>query len=190
MSFSWSHVPLFCNPMYYCPPGSSVHGISQARILERVAISSSRGSSQLRDWTHVFCVSCISMQILYHWATREDVEFLSEYLLSTVCYMYNECMCIVDPNRKCISYVDHKLNSMKNVERISWLVLNNSYFSVQWKCMANWWDFKKLWQKFSLLVPLVYLDFNFFLLHFNGWLLSLSHPSLWLLLPFFLSLFL
>ena len=36
-----------------CPPGSSVHGISQARILEWAAMSSSRGSSQLRDQTHV-----------------------------------------------------------------------------------------------------------------------------------------
>ena len=41
-------------------PGSPVHGISQARILERVAIFFSRGSSQLRDETHVFCVSCIA----------------------------------------------------------------------------------------------------------------------------------
>ena len=38
-----------CNTRYYSPPGSSVRGISQARILERVAISSSRGSSWPRD---------------------------------------------------------------------------------------------------------------------------------------------
>jgi len=50
------------------PLGSSVHGICQARILEWVANSFSRGSSQPRDWTHV---SCIGRQILYHWATRE-----------------------------------------------------------------------------------------------------------------------
>ena len=37
------------------PPGSSVHGISQARQLGVVAISSSRGPSRLRDWTHVSC---------------------------------------------------------------------------------------------------------------------------------------
>ena len=41
-----SHVQLFCNPMDCNPPDSSVHGISQARILEWVAISFSRGSSQ------------------------------------------------------------------------------------------------------------------------------------------------
>ena len=41
---------------------------SQARILECVAISFSRGSSWHRDWTHI---SCTGRQILYHWATRE-----------------------------------------------------------------------------------------------------------------------
>ena len=45
-----------CNPMDCSLPGSSVHGIFQARILEWVGISSSRGSSQLRDWTHVSCI--------------------------------------------------------------------------------------------------------------------------------------
>ena len=42
-----------CSPMDHSPPGSSVHGISQARILEQVAMPSSRGSSWLRDWTRV-----------------------------------------------------------------------------------------------------------------------------------------
>ena len=49
--------------------GSSVHGVFQARILEWVAISLSRGSSRPRDQT---CVSCIGRQILYQWAARED----------------------------------------------------------------------------------------------------------------------
>ena len=42
-----------CNPMDYSPPGSSVHGIFQARNTEWVAMSFSRGSSQLRDRTQV-----------------------------------------------------------------------------------------------------------------------------------------
>ena len=45
-----------CNLMDCSPPGSSVHWISQARILEWVTVPFSRGSSQPRDWT---CVSCI-----------------------------------------------------------------------------------------------------------------------------------
>ena len=43
-----------CNPMDCSPPGSSVHGIAQARILEWIAISSSRGSSQPRHWNYEF----------------------------------------------------------------------------------------------------------------------------------------
>ena len=54
---------LFCNFMDYSAPGSSVHGISQARILEGVAISFSRGTSWPRDRTPI---SCIGRQILYH----------------------------------------------------------------------------------------------------------------------------
>ena len=46
-----------CDPMDCRSPGSSVHGILQARILEWVAISFSRGSSQPRDRTQVFCIA-------------------------------------------------------------------------------------------------------------------------------------
>ena len=53
-------------PMDCSPPGSSVHGVPQARILEWVAISSSRESSWPRDWTPISYVSCIGRQILYH----------------------------------------------------------------------------------------------------------------------------
>ena len=52
-----------CEPMDCSSSASSVHGILQARILEYVAIFSSRGSSQPRDQTHV---SCIGRQVLYH----------------------------------------------------------------------------------------------------------------------------
>ena len=52
-----------------CSPwGSSIHGIFQARVLEWVAISFSRGSSQPRDWTQV---SCIVGKCFTIWATRE-----------------------------------------------------------------------------------------------------------------------
>ena len=44
---------ILCDPMDCNPAGSSVHEILQARILEWVAISFSRGSSQPRDWTQV-----------------------------------------------------------------------------------------------------------------------------------------
>ena len=53
------------------PPGSSVHGIFQARILEWLVISSLRGSCQPRDQTHI---SSTGWWLLYHWATREAHE--------------------------------------------------------------------------------------------------------------------
>ena len=55
-----------CNPMDCSPPGSSVHGIFQARILEWVAISLSKGSSRPKDQTHGSYVSYIGKRILYH----------------------------------------------------------------------------------------------------------------------------
>ena len=55
-----------CGPMDCSLPGSSVHGNLQARVLEWVAMPSSRGSSWPRDWTHVCYISYIGRWILYH----------------------------------------------------------------------------------------------------------------------------
>ena len=63
--------PTLCDPMDCSSPGSFVHGILQARILEWVAISFSRGSSPPRDRTHVSCIPRTAKQILYHCATWE-----------------------------------------------------------------------------------------------------------------------
>ena len=55
-----------CNPVDCSLSGSSVCGILQARILEWLAIPSSKGSSQPKDLTLISCVSCIGRRILYH----------------------------------------------------------------------------------------------------------------------------
>ena len=57
-----------CDPMDCSPPGSSIHGILQARTLEWVAIPYSRGSSRPKDGT---LVSCIAWRIFTMWTTRE-----------------------------------------------------------------------------------------------------------------------
>ena len=59
-------------PWAVAPLGSTVHGISQGRILEWVAISFSTGSSQPRNRTHV---PCIGRWILYHWATGKPILY-------------------------------------------------------------------------------------------------------------------
>ena len=63
--------------MDYSSPGSSVHGILQARIQEQVAISFSRGSSRPRNWTWV---THITGRFFYHWAAREAKMFINHYL--------------------------------------------------------------------------------------------------------------
>ena len=66
-SYSVVSNPLWSHGLYRVP-GSSVHGILQARILESVALSFSRGSSQNKDWTQV---SHIAGKLFTIWATRE-----------------------------------------------------------------------------------------------------------------------
>ena len=58
--------PTLCDPLDYNLPGSSAHWILQARMLEWVAMPSSRGSSWPRDWTWVFYASWIGRCVLYH----------------------------------------------------------------------------------------------------------------------------
>ena len=57
---------ILCDPVDCSPPSFSFHGILQQRILEWVALPSSRGSSRPRDRTHISWVSCIGRCILYH----------------------------------------------------------------------------------------------------------------------------
>ena len=77
------HLGSLCDPMDSSSPGSAIHGIFQARILEWAAISFSRGSSQPRDRT---CVSCIADRHFTVWATRETANIFVENLLFWTLY--------------------------------------------------------------------------------------------------------
>ena len=78
--------PTLCNPLVYSLPDSSVHGISQARILEWVAISSSRGSFWPRDWSQVFCTAGRFFTI---WVTRKAHHLCRDPQLGRVpCLVY------------------------------------------------------------------------------------------------------
>ena len=69
--------PTLCDPVDCSLPGSSVHGILQARILEWVAISFSGGSSRPRDRSRV---SCIAGRRFILWATREEMDYTMDYI--------------------------------------------------------------------------------------------------------------
>ena len=94
----WSHTCMcakllqscltLCDVMDLSPPGSSVHGNLQARILEWSAMPSSRGPSWPRDWTHFSYISCIGRRFFTTSATWEaprshaDQCFSSEFFFS------------------------------------------------------------------------------------------------------------
>ena len=66
-----------CDPMDCSLPGSSVHGILQARILEWVAMPSSSKSSQPKDQTCISCTSCITCRFFTHWVSWEALVNIS-----------------------------------------------------------------------------------------------------------------
>ena len=84
-------------------PGSSVHGISQARILEWVAISFSRGSSRPRDQTSI---SCIGRWIIYHCTTWEAPSkgwfpfmVITKHWPYSLCFSLICCICLDSTHR-------------------------------------------------------------------------------------------
>ena len=92
-----------CNPMDCRLPDSSVHGIFQARVLEWVAISFSRGSSRPRDWTWV---SCIAGRCFTIWATGEATS------PGVTLYVWSHAHWTLEPTGPCSSAsgLDHSLS--------------------------------------------------------------------------------
>ena len=97
--------------MDYSLPGSSIHGIFRARILEWVAISFSRRSSRPRDWTPV---SCIVGRRFTIWATRLTVKRLTllfsgnhkalfDLTIRLQVYVTAMANCVVMPSSECIN---------------------------------------------------------------------------------------
>ena len=78
------------NLIHYNLPGSSIHGISQARILEWVAISSSMVSSWPRDWTHVSCVSCITIRFFTTEPLRKP-PYINIYIYRNIYMQIHVC---------------------------------------------------------------------------------------------------
>ena len=134
-----------CDPMDSSPPGSSDHGISQARILEWVAISFSRGSSHPRDQTWV---SFIGRQMLYH------LRYQGSRVCVCVCMSVCMCVCVyriifqnhlkvycrhtcplilkfVFPKSKCILLHNHNMIIRFRKESIDLTLLSTLQFEFQ-----------------------------------------------------------
>ena len=98
----------------YGLPCSSVHGILQAKVLEWVAISFSRGSSEPRDQTRV---SCIAHRFFTIWAIREAIKILK--ILKN------------NSTKKCVSI--HKYLSNR------WKLYNFFFFFLMGFAVTQWW---------------------------------------------------
>ena len=94
---------ILCNPIDWSPPGSSVQGILQARILEWAATSSSGGPSQSSDGTCFSYILCISRWAVYHQRhlgspflifqeTNTTVLWTSRYSFDSSIHMFTLCI--------------------------------------------------------------------------------------------------
>ena len=79
-----------CDPMKCGWPGSSLHGIVQARTLEWIAVTISRGSSWPESQNNISYFSCIGSQVLY--TTSSDMVI--SYYIMKILKTYNECFCL------------------------------------------------------------------------------------------------
>ena len=162
-----------CDPVDYNPPGSSIHGILQARLLEWVAMPFSRGSSQPRDWT---LVSCIAGRFFTIWATREvlrekgaeglgNPEFLFLLVLLLISKPELECWWKVNMSRSGLSWVSlvqhfhcYGKNDIHNscgiqIVQFLWFHMWVKCFYI---CILNWYHTTQRW-KFML----IFKNFNF-----------------------------
>ena len=125
-------------PMDCSPPGSSVHGISQARLLDCFAISYSRGSSGTRHGTHVSCVSCIGRWILYHCTTWEALNGL-------ICYQLYS-------GRALLPWALWKSKRSRNEHIVKlYLVLGVRKTNIYWYLNSYWW--RRRWHPTPIFLP-------------------------------------
>ena len=114
------------DPMDCSSPGSSVHGISQARALEWISIFFSRGSSLPRNWTQV---SRIAGRFSTSWATRDPKEFLKWLYKSTLTWTVCENQTVLYPHHHlilCPLYFNHFS------DYFNFHILNHSW---SWACV-------------------------------------------------------
>ena len=145
--------PTLCNPVDCRPPGSSVHGASQVRILEWVAISFSRASSWPRDQTQI---SCIAGRLFTTWANQGS-PIISTLMLLLIWQQVLACSPEVgDPWTR---------RSVELLTRVPWFFpvwsphviwtfysMVTGFWGSIWKCKGRSWQFLQDWpRKFYIL---------------------------------------
>ena len=124
--------PTLCNPMDHSLPGPSVFGISQAGILEWIAISFSMGSYWSRDRTHV---SCTGWQILHHWATREALPAVGGGIENPTSHSETRKVGVRENHLQTTDRKDYK-------PRILYPAKTLFSFSSEWRILENRWGWK------------------------------------------------
>ena len=129
------------DPMDCSPPGSSVLGIFQARILESVAISFSMGSSWSSGRTHVSCMSSTGRQILYDCATWKPLECPKLHINRKL--LRSNIKCPREPWLYLFHVVHHCRNFSLWWTNSLFLFWTSSYSSKGWvlflACLCMWW---------------------------------------------------
>ena len=90
---SLTHIPLFCDSKDCCPPESSVHGVSHARVLEWVAISFSRGSSGPRIEPTSPALAADSLPLSHQRSPYNMAGIFRPHLVSQQPWLSNTCLC-------------------------------------------------------------------------------------------------
>ena len=138
------------------PPDSSVHGISQARKLEWVAISSFKGSSRPRDRICISCISCIGRQSLAlshlgsHPLLLPDITMIQNFCFSFSCFLKNTYICL--PKHILLSlagfltssYINHVIYTYASVICISYSKLSSEIepcLLIMWFIHFHWCEF-------------------------------------------------
>ena len=138
MLVAWSCLTL-CDPMNHSLPGSYVHGILQARILEWVANPFSRRASWPGDWTQV---SCIAGRFFTIWATREAPIIIKEGLITADCDCSHEIKRRLLLGRKVMTNLDRILKSRDITLSRKVRLVKAMVFPVV-MCVCESWTIKK-----------------------------------------------
>ena len=122
--------PTLCNPMDCSPPGSSVHGILQARILEWVAMPSSRGSSQSREgkernyWRIVDFQCCVNFCYTAKWFSYTYIYLDTFFFIFFNQSLNDGCPCLdfpkVDPEMWGWAQMVHLAEVAEETQMIQW----------------------------------------------------------------------